>query len=183
MPRFRDYSRVFISFIIYETPTIVGMSSPMMGVAAVNSLLFGVYGGLLHYQMEHSDPPSSQASLSQIFIAGSASGVVTSFISTPMELVKIRLQTQGIDGLSLIAHMKTSTSKPPGPMQLTRQIWHVEGFRGLYRGQGVTLIRETPSYGAYFVVVSISDRKKNTLLDRRLERSLEQKGDGKDHKF
>lgn len=133
-----------------------GMSSPMMGVAAVNSLLFGVYGGLLHYQMENNkDQSQTVPNLNQIFLAGSASGIVTSFVTTPMELVKIRLQTQGIDGLSQIAVRSQTETKTPGPMQLLKEIWKLEGIRGLYRGLGVTLIRETPSYGAYFVAYEV----------------------------
>jgi hypothetical protein len=35
------------------------MSSPLFGVAVVNALLFGVYGGLLHAQMESpTDSPT-----------------------------------------------------------------------------------------------------------------------------
>jgi solute carrier family 25 carnitine/acylcarnitine transporter 20/29 len=35
-------------------------------------------------------------------------------------------------------------------MGVTKQIYAKAGLRGLYKGLGVTLMRETPGYGAYF---------------------------------
>lgn len=139
-----------------------GMASPIIGVAVVNSLLFGVYGGLLEYQMQSSPLPEDgsprQPTLLQIFIAGSLSGVVNAFVSSPIELVKIRMQNQGVNALHPTGDAPVTTpstinaaSKPMGPLQCTRHIWRTEGLRGVYRGLPVTLIRETPSYGMYFM--------------------------------
>jgi solute carrier family 25 carnitine/acylcarnitine transporter 20/29 len=66
-----------------------------------------------------------------------------------MELVKIRLQNQGVD-----LSQGTPSPKPGpriGPLAITVEIVRRQGFRGLMRGFPVTLIRDTPSYGAYFV--------------------------------
>lgn len=54
-----------------------GMGSPLVGVAVVNALLFGVYGAILQAQLDH---PSDKPTLWQIFIAGSGSGIVNSLI-------------------------------------------------------------------------------------------------------
>ena len=178
----------------------------MVGVAVVNSLLFGVYGALLEMQgvpaAGHGHP-----TLWQIFVAGSGSGLINSFASAPMELVKIRLQNQGIDtsptprrrrppqaptttttptstptptpttttattrmagrrsftttnATPTAATTATATTVPPpnkyaGPFDCTRQLYRENGLRGLYRGFFATMIRETPSYGAYFVSYEI----------------------------
>lgn len=55
-----------------------------------------------------------------------------------MELVKIRLQNQGSNGTK---HLYT------GPLDCATKIVKSMGLKGLYRGFGTTLIRETPSYG------------------------------------
>jgi solute carrier family 25 carnitine/acylcarnitine transporter 20/29 len=129
------------------------MASPLVGVALINSLLFGVYGWTLdQLSVQHpNDPPISRFVLSpfgyciplksknnSIFLAGSFSGLINAFFSCPMELLKIRLQNQGSNGAS---HLYS------GPLDCVRKIVKTSGFKGLYRGFGTTLIRETPSYG------------------------------------
>eukprot|EP00158_Paraphelidium_tribonemae_P002048 Partr_v1_DN25071_c0_g1_i1_m50912 putative carrier protein len=157
-----------------------GMTSPMVGVALVNSLLFGVYGAVLTQQTGDL-PPGTHPALMQIFIAGSVSGMVNTFISTPVELVKIQLQNQGADfkgtgkklpksilisnvtsGLARTAYHTTATRlrDPPrtidrsafkGNLDFFKRVYASHGFRGFFRGFPVTFLRETPSYGAYFV--------------------------------
>lgn len=100
-----------------------GMSSPMAGVAAVNAIVFGVYGNV---QRNNSDPDS----LYSHFLAGTAAGLAQSFICSPMELVKTRLQLQD--------NLPKGALKFSGPMQCTRSIWRNEGFRGVFRGLGIT---------------------------------------------
>lgn len=63
------------------------MSSPIASVAVINALIFGVYGNV---QRRLNDPDS----LTSHAFAGSVAGFVQSFVSSPMELVKTRLQIQ-----------------------------------------------------------------------------------------
>lgn len=65
------------------------MSSPIASVAGINALIFGVYGNV---QRRLSDPES----LGSHALAGAVAGVVQSFVSSPMELVKTRLQIQEV---------------------------------------------------------------------------------------
>ncbi|RKO97811.1 mitochondrial carrier, partial [Caulochytrium protostelioides] len=118
-----------------------GMSSPLVGVAVINSLLFGAYGWFLR-RLGPSDP-DLDPSVRTIFLAGGASGIINAFFSTPMELIKIRLQNQT---QAVVAGQPRFT----GNRDVIRHIWRTEGFRGYYRGLAATLVRETPSYGAYF---------------------------------
>lgn len=113
-----------------------GMSSPMAGVAAVNAIVFGVYGNI---QRNTSDPDS----LYSHFLAGTAAGLAQSFICSPMELVKTRLQLQD--------NLPKGAVKFSGPMQCTRSIWRKEGFRGVFRGLGITAARDMPGFSSYFV--------------------------------
>ena len=37
-----------------------------------------------------------------------------------------------------------------GPMDCLGQIWRTEGVRGVFRGLGITVMREIPAFGVYF---------------------------------
>lgn len=56
----------------------IGMASPLVGVAAVNALLFSAYSNLKKIQEPY---PGGQLTLGQIGIAGSGAGKVISFSS------------------------------------------------------------------------------------------------------
>lgn len=113
-----------------------GMSSPMAGVAAVNAIVFGVYGNI---QRRTSDPDS----LRSHFIAGTAAGLAQSVICSPMELIKTRLQLQ--------ENLPKGAFKFNGPIDCTRHIWRTERFRGIFRGLGITAARDMPGFSSYFV--------------------------------
>lgn len=70
-----------------------GMSSPLVGVAGINAIVFGVYGNTLR---QMNDP----ASLRSTFLAGCAAGFVQSIVCSPMELAKSRSQV--ITGLVML---------------------------------------------------------------------------------
>lgn len=62
-----------------------GVTSPLLGVAGINAIVFGIYGNVQR-QMKDSDSLRSHA------IAGAAAGLFQSFICSPVELAKLRLQ-------------------------------------------------------------------------------------------
>lgn len=78
-----------------------------------------------------------------MFLAGAFSGLVNSFLSCPIELLKIRLQNQSKEKMY------------KGNIDLIQKIWKAKGWSGFYRGLGITIIRETPSYGVYFASYEI----------------------------
>jgi solute carrier family 25 carnitine/acylcarnitine transporter 20/29 len=117
------------------------LASPFFGIAIINSLLFGVYGWALDKVSVNDNAPISGYNCfynSRVFLAGAFSGLINSFLSCPIELVKIRLQNQ------------TKERVYNGNIDLIQKIWRVNGWRGFYRGFGMTVLRETPSYGVYF---------------------------------
>lgn len=105
-----------------------GLSSPIASVSFINAILFGVYGNV---QRRSAEPDS----LSTHFMAGACSGLVQTFICSPMELVKSRLQVQN----DLPTKVKHS-----GPMRCLNHIWKTEGIRGVYKGFGITVVRDVP---------------------------------------
>ncbi|KAJ3139380.1 hypothetical protein HK100_011717 [Physocladia obscura] len=122
------------------------MASPLVGVAAINSLLFGVHGWFIHHIAGDKMP-----TISNIFWAGCGSGFVNSILSCPMELVKIRLQNQK----SAVAGSVDSLTQYKGNWDCVKKIYKVGGIRSFFVGFHPTIWRETPSFGAYFASFEI----------------------------
>lgn len=72
------------------------MMFPLCTGGAQNSILFGIYGyEVRRLQSAYDDGPTRKDQRRKhAFIAGSIAGLIHSFIACPLELIKIRLQTQ-----------------------------------------------------------------------------------------
>jgi hypothetical protein len=121
-----------------------GLSSPLLGSMAENAVLFVVYNAIKR-QMS-AKPGEKDLSLLQLSIAGAGAGAVVPFVLTPFELVKCRLQVQN--------SASSGFTQYKGPIDVVVQTIKKEGItKGLYRGNGATLLREIPGnfcwYGAY----------------------------------
>lgn len=118
-----------------------GLSSPLICIALVNAIVFGVYGNInaLMKQRESKKKLEETATikLRREFVAGFCSGVVQCLVTCPMELVKCRMQ---------VAHNHIISSFFP----TIGAIFRKEGFRGFYRGLTPTLLRDAPGLGLYF---------------------------------
>lgn len=120
-----------------------GITSPLATVALMNGLVFASYRFLLKLQLEDS---SSTPSITQIALAGAGSGIISSIITTPTELIKIRQQ-------SLLTETTTR--------QVALQVLRESGIKGLYRGITATALRDI-GYGAYFAAYEATCRYLST---------------------
>ncbi|XP_049753667.1 mitochondrial basic amino acids transporter isoform X5 [Elephas maximus indicus] len=77
-----------------------------------------------------------------------AAGAIQCIICCPMELAKTRLQLQDAG--------PARTYK--GSLDCLVQIYRHEGLRGVNRGMVSTLLRETPSFGVYFLTYDVLTR-------------------------
>jgi solute carrier family 25 (mitochondrial carnitine/acylcarnitine transporter), member 20/29 len=76
-------------------------------------------------------------SLSTEILAGGAAGAAMSLLNCPIELVKVHAQT----------------GKQPNIFKCSIDIMRKTGFiNGLYRGYLITLLRDAPSFAAYFAI-------------------------------
>ena len=75
-----------------------------------------------------------------IFFAGCTAGLVNSPILAPVELIKTQLQVQD---------RKHKTYK--STLDCIQKIYQIHGIRGVFKGTWITIIRDSPSYGLYFV--------------------------------
>ncbi|CAN6470410.1 unnamed protein product [Victoria cruziana] len=76
-------------------------------------------------------------------VAGLVSNIVSGAYFVPLDVVCQRLMVQGLPG----------TTTCNGPFDLIRKVLKTEGFRGLYRGFGMTIVTYSPAsalwWGAY----------------------------------
>ncbi|XP_026732985.1 mitochondrial basic amino acids transporter-like [Trichoplusia ni] len=109
-----------------------GVGAPLGGIAAVNAIVFGVYGNTRRAL------PNPHA-LSTHATAGAAAGLLQSFACAPVELVKTRQQLA-----------KPGDGMPSGAWAGARHIIRTGGFRALFRGLCVTIARDSPALAIYF---------------------------------
>ena len=69
------------------------MLYPMVSAGALNSLFFGVYGVSLRGMM-YLRANAEKPTYLEIYLAGCAGGLAQLVIACPIDLVKIKLQTQ-----------------------------------------------------------------------------------------
>lgn len=104
-----------------------GMSSPLLGVAGINAITFGVNAQVLK---NLSDPDS----IGSVTLAGASAGLIQTAIVSPMELIKTQMQVCGQSDIG----------------GAVSNILQKAGVQGLFRGLAVTATREVPAFAAYF---------------------------------
>ncbi|CAF0875466.1 unnamed protein product [Rotaria sp. Silwood1] len=119
-----------------------GMSSPMFGVALINGIVFSVQ----NFSKGLFDNPDTYKSLA---VTGAIAGGVQAFVCSPIELIKTRLQMQGIGQQRKLFALTTHLYN--GPIDCLKKSYNRRGVRhGVMRGISMTLARDIPSFSAYF---------------------------------
>lgn len=115
-----------------------GMAFPILTTGMVNCLLFGVYGNQLRdFQRKIRDRDERRAALPRhVFLAGTYAGLIQSFVASPVELIKIRMQCG-------------TTYR--NSFDCLRSIYRTEGVRGYFRGLFATVCRDVFPYGIYML--------------------------------
>ncbi|KAJ7771685.1 mitochondrial carrier domain-containing protein [Mycena metata] len=126
-----------------------GLPAPIVGAMAENASLFLSYRELQEIikrvNHQHLDEPST---MPQIALAAAGAGAITSFLLTPIELVKCKMQVQMLVAPVLSA---SGVSQPlPGPIAVFTSVLRDSGVRGLWLGHTGTFIRETGGTAAWF---------------------------------
>ncbi|KAI0372094.1 mitochondrial carrier [Pilatotrama ljubarskyi] len=154
-----------------------GLPAPIVGAMAENASLFWAYTELqnaIHWWT--GMPRTQQLSLGQLALAGGGAGCLTSFVLTPIELVKCKMQVQMLMTPISVASSSPSSAaeavlsahpsgpvpsspspssplaarKLPGPIAVLASVVRETGLRGLWLGHTGTLIRETGGGAAWF---------------------------------
>jgi len=154
-----------------------GLPAPIVGAMAENAVLFLANGQLQDLvRLAYSQPRfertadgsirATPLSLGQVALAASGAGAITSFVLTPIELVKCRMQVQmlGAEVRSVAALQavlpgvtadaavlaRPSFHELQGPFSIVSSIIRAKGLGGLWLGQTGTLLRETGGAAAWF---------------------------------
>ncbi|WVW78310.1 hypothetical protein I302_100264 [Kwoniella bestiolae CBS 10118] len=177
-----------------------GLTAPLVGAACENATLFLCYNKwkdvILAVRPELPGSSSVGGSFkgknrelttAELAVAGGGAGFMASFVLTPIELIKCRMQVQrlamegtvpssvspqtGSHPVSSTPHIPppssssaaASLAKPPvaklqGPIALIGDVIRKNGFKGLWLGQTGTLFRETGGSAAWFATFEYTAR-------------------------
>ena len=121
-----------------------GTLTPLLGIGACVSVQFGTLEFMKRmFKFDNeSHGHSAELTQNQLYLAGAASGIANSFLSGPIEHIRTRLQVQ-------------TGSEFKGPGHLVKSVVSKYGVSGLFKGQGVTMLREFHGYGLYFATYEI----------------------------
>ena len=120
-----------------------GLSYPLACAAFVNALVFHSYGLSARHFAARSGQEVKNIGLNHVFWSGCIAGAAQTVVLTPVDVLKIRLQLQtAVPGAAGYV----------GPLAMLRRLLLSDGVRGLFRGLGITAIRDVPSFGVYFAV-------------------------------
>ncbi|CAG8449707.1 16844_t:CDS:2 [Dentiscutata erythropus] len=144
-----------------------GMSSPMVGAMLENAMLFLVYNHIQMMIKEYTTPAYKRhllynknfmdeisLDMGQLCLAGALSGALASFVLTPVELVKCKLQVQESftynNNSSTFNVSNKSTTIYTGPLSVIKHTLKQHGISGFFRGHTGTFIRETGGGAIWF---------------------------------
>ena len=133
-----------------------GIASPFLGISAMNSLRFGVYGNVLYYlERERTSRPA----MKNVAVAGAVSGVAKLSLVVPIELVRIRMQLQGVGqkSQSMIPSRYSSGSTSRGRVYKSSfdcavQLWRSGKLKAFYQGGVATAYRDVVGGAMYLLV-------------------------------
>lgn len=131
-----------------------GTLTPLIGIGACVSVQFGAFNyarRAFEAQNAAKQHPTlgsvssvgpQPLSLGQYYAAGAFAGIANTVLSSPIEHIRIRMQTQPHGAGRLYS----------GPLDCIQKLSKWPDIpRGLYRGTTVTLLREAQAYGFWFL--------------------------------
>ncbi|RDA91295.1 hypothetical protein CP533_6338 [Ophiocordyceps camponoti-saundersi (nom. inval.)] len=140
-----------------------GTLTPLIGIGACVSLQFGAFHFARRwFEARSHNKDAHKLNLSHVFLSGAFAGVINASLSSPIEHIRIRLQSQPHDPSSRLYS---------GPVDCARKIAVEAGglLPALYKGTCVTLLREASAYGAWFAAfeaLMTADVDRNRRRDR-----------------
>jgi len=133
-----------------------GVNSPLITSPIITAIMFGTFETCKRLQGFHT---ADEMTFQQVFLAGAMTGVVFGFGITPIDLIKCRLQMEGTG-------KRTNST---GAFQMARNILRAEGYKGLFRGLGATLLRDIP---ACAVQLGSYEAYKKIFKSRKMDHAL-----------
>lgn len=114
-----------------------GMSSPLVGQMIFRSVSFGTF----HNLVSLSSQSVENAVWWKLMLSGALTGFVISFVETPIDLIKTKLQ---IEVFKL--QQSDSSSQRPTVASMSRHVFRHSGSIGFMQGWTATALRNIPVY-------------------------------------
>jgi len=158
-----------------------GMSSPLLGQMVFRALSFTTFHETLSY-LRKSNPSTSSSTLplysalasptaslsttGKLFAAGGLTGLVISFVETPIDVVKTKLQIQifaskfELGGAGTAARVPVPAQPPFNSFSTcVAHIVRTHGPRALYQGLSATILRNIPANALFFPVNELAKQQ------------------------
>lgn len=138
--------------------------SPLIGTAFINGIIFGTQGNLCRLLQ----PEGGRITLKTTCIAGVGTGFCQAFVSAPVELVKLRMQMQGVGQLETLIQRPgvTQHRRYRNSVHCFYVICRTEGLQGAFRGLLCTFCRAMPAFPSYFVTFDYLCQKSAYLFNK-----------------
>ena len=114
-----------------------GSLPPIMSVGASVSIQFGVNENVKKLFQAYNN--GKKMSFAQLYACGALAGFFNSFVTTPAEHIRIKMQTQ-----------PKVNPLYAGSIDCMKKVYSLYGLKGLYRGAVPNILREGIGYGAFF---------------------------------
>ena len=111
--------------------------------------------------MSFIKPEGSRSTILSIAIASTVTSLVQTPFASVTELIKLRLQVQGIREAYHV-HLLTKSNKAgrlKGPLEVTLHIYQKDGIRGFCKGMGTSVPRDIIGFVSYFLSYEILCQK------------------------
>ncbi|XP_068198347.1 mitochondrial carnitine/acylcarnitine carrier protein isoform X2 [Antennarius striatus] len=115
-----------------------GMGVPLASTAPMMAISFFGFG--VGKKLQQTDP-NKPLTYSQIYLSGCLAGLFSTLTVVPSERIKCLLQIQA----------GSSKARYSGPFHCAVSLFREQGIRSLYKGTVLTLTRDVPSSGVYFL--------------------------------
>lgn len=154
--QFRGFFDALIKTGRNEGPAALwkGLPPALVRQASYGSLRYGLYAPIRNSLGIDATTPKGEIPLHLKFIAGGLSGASAAFAANPTDLMKVRLQVDG---------MKDGIKKYRGMGHCFSSIIREEGFTSLWKGAGPTMARATTLAA---IEMSSYDEIKKQLINR-----------------
>ena len=135
-----------------------GVGSPLAGQAFMSAFKFFYYGQVRNLIAGRTDWKPEDLSIRQYFLAGAITGFFNTFLDSPVDLFKSKMQAQkraAAAAASTTVGGSGAVSAEPvykNVFDCAKQIVTKYGIVGVYQGLGITFLRDMGGNCAYFGV-------------------------------
>lgn len=132
-----------------------GLPAPLMGSMLENATLFFAYRHCQNFIQALSPNPDASLTITQLALSGGLAGAAVSFVLTPFELIKCRVQVANLvragEPGSLVSPAGiTRLVSNPSTLSVLLHTIRTDGISSFYRGHLGTFLRESGGGAAYF---------------------------------